>query len=91
MMIFEKNPDERKHRGHKSLVWRIRLAKSCIKGQVNQSLADLWLINTIFTCYITKKNHVSDVIAMTNKLLVNFRKVVLGSSHFDGQIYPFTV
>ena len=47
MMIFEKNPDEKKHRGHKSLVWRIRLAKSCIKGQVNQRLADLWRITTI--------------------------------------------
>ena len=47
MMIFEKNPDEKKDRGHKSLVWRIRLAKSCIKGQVNQRLADLWRITTI--------------------------------------------
>jgi len=60
MAIFDendelrKNLDEKKDRAHKSVVWRIRLAKSCIKGQVNQTLADLWLINTIFTCYITR-------------------------------------
>ena len=31
--------DEKMHR-----VWRIQLVKSYIKGQVNQSLADLWVI-----------------------------------------------
>ena len=27
-------------------MWKIHLVKSCIKGQVNKSLADLWVITT---------------------------------------------
>ena len=75
MMNIKRGVYEKKHRAQWRIVWRIRLEKSCIKGQVNQGLADLWVITTSVTVvhrhFYVLYNHLKLTSAMTHTVWVN--------------------